>query len=286
MRWSTGCGPRATAVQRLGRRRAAPATISGMTVPVRREAARLLLSLDPPAWSLRHACAVADVAFWLAHAIARSGTPLDVGRGRGRGAAARRGQDRRPVAWRVSATARDLRPGWRTGMGELSPLVRDHPVTRLADDADAARLAAAPSRPGSSPTPTSGPGSGSSPWTSGSPRGAPVPSGPRGPPSGRTTGRRGPGWDDGRPLVVPARCCSSARSGLAGVEPRGVRRQRWSRRALRQAASHSTSREAVPVTVPVIAYYRGGDGFALDRAVVAIARRSSRRRARRRTAGA
>ena len=55
-----------------------PATILGVSVPTRREAARLLLSLDPPAWSLRHACAVADVAAWLARAVVSHGTPCDV----------------------------------------------------------------------------------------------------------------------------------------------------------------------------------------------------------------
>ena len=46
-------------------------TIERMTVPGRVEAAELLLSLDPPAWFLRHARAVAEVAAWLAARVAR-----------------------------------------------------------------------------------------------------------------------------------------------------------------------------------------------------------------------
>ena len=50
-----------------------------MPVPTRREAARLLRSLDPAPWSVRHACAVADVAAWLARAAIRNGHALDAG---------------------------------------------------------------------------------------------------------------------------------------------------------------------------------------------------------------
>ena len=45
-----------------------------MTVPGRVEAAELLLSLDPPAWFLRHARAVAEVASWLAARTAATRT--------------------------------------------------------------------------------------------------------------------------------------------------------------------------------------------------------------------
>ena len=50
-----------------------------MPVPTRREAARLLRSLDPAPWSVRHACAVADVAAWLARAAIRNGHAVDSG---------------------------------------------------------------------------------------------------------------------------------------------------------------------------------------------------------------
>jgi HD superfamily phosphodiesterase len=48
-----------------------------MTVPGRVDAAALLLSLDPPAWFLRHSQAVAEVASWLAARIARARIPID-----------------------------------------------------------------------------------------------------------------------------------------------------------------------------------------------------------------
>jgi hypothetical protein len=49
-----------------------------MSVPGRIEAAALLLSLDPPAWFLRHSRAVAEVAGWLGARIVRQGIPLDL----------------------------------------------------------------------------------------------------------------------------------------------------------------------------------------------------------------
>src|SRR5204863_4570636 len=52
-------------------------TIESMTVPGRVEAASLLLSLDPPAWFVRHARAVAEVAAWLAARIDARGTIVD-----------------------------------------------------------------------------------------------------------------------------------------------------------------------------------------------------------------
>ena len=48
-----------------------------MSVPDRRAAAALLLSLDPKPWALRHARAVAEVAGWLAARIDARGTPVD-----------------------------------------------------------------------------------------------------------------------------------------------------------------------------------------------------------------
>jgi hypothetical protein len=49
-----------------------------MSVPGRIEAAALLLSLDPPAWFLRHSRAVAEVAGWLGARIVDRGIPLDL----------------------------------------------------------------------------------------------------------------------------------------------------------------------------------------------------------------
>jgi putative nucleotidyltransferase with HDIG domain len=108
-----------------------------MTVPGRVEAASLLRSLDPPAWLLRHSCAVAEIASFLA------------GRAAGRGMA---------VDQRVAETAgllhdvdKALHPtdprralphgmgsaAWLDEMGcaELAGAVSMHPVTRLRDRA-------------------------------------------------------------------------------------------------------------------------------------------------------
>lgn len=51
--------------------------IGPMSVPSRAAAAALLVSLDPPAWHLRHARAVAEVAGWLAARCAAGGEPVD-----------------------------------------------------------------------------------------------------------------------------------------------------------------------------------------------------------------
>ena len=116
-----------------------------MTVPARREAASLLLSLDPPEWFLRHACAGADVAGWLAAAVNARGGHVDAAaveaaallhdvdklRSVGRAAGVRHGEG--------SAAFLEDR-----GLADLAVLVRDHPVTRLVADEDRARLAAAP----------------------------------------------------------------------------------------------------------------------------------------------
>ncbi len=45
-----------------------------MTVPSREEAARLLQSLEPPAWHVRHARAVAEIASWLARRVEQRAT--------------------------------------------------------------------------------------------------------------------------------------------------------------------------------------------------------------------
>ena len=51
--------------------------IDAMSVPSRAAAAALLLSLDPPAWHVRHARAVAEIAAWLAARCAARGEPVD-----------------------------------------------------------------------------------------------------------------------------------------------------------------------------------------------------------------
>ena len=108
-----------------------------MTIPGRLRGRPPAASLEPPSGSSRHSCAVADVAAWLARrATGENGHRGGRRRRGGRGAAARRGQ----AAVRGERTAR-LRHGdgsaaWLADRGwpELGPLVRDHPVTRLAED--------------------------------------------------------------------------------------------------------------------------------------------------------
>jgi hypothetical protein len=108
-----------------------------MTVPGRIDSARLLLSLDPPPWFLRHARAVAEVAAWLVARTADRGVP--VSRAIVEAAGLLHDVDKLlPEA----DPARRLRHGhgsaaWlvRHGHEELAAAVADHPVTRLADGA-------------------------------------------------------------------------------------------------------------------------------------------------------
>lgn len=106
-----------------------------MTVPGRVDAARLLLSLDPPPWFERHARAVAEVAGWLAARIERRGIPID--RGLVEAAALLHDTDK---ALPADDPLRQLPHGhgsaaWltRTGHPELARAVAEHPVTRLLD---------------------------------------------------------------------------------------------------------------------------------------------------------
>lgn len=115
-----------------------------MTVPRRVEAARLLCSLDPPGWFLRHSCAVADIAAWLAARIARR-APVD--RPAVEAAALLHDVDK---LLPPNDAARRLPHGqgsgaWlaRHGHDELRALVAAHPVTRLADPASERWLAEA-----------------------------------------------------------------------------------------------------------------------------------------------
>lgn len=109
------------------------------------------------------------------------------------------------------------------GLGELAPLVRDHPVTRLADDADAAAVtqattgarivAYADKRAGQKLEPMDE--------------------------RFRSWHRRYPdGWDAAVAATVVARARELERDvcAAAGIEPEQVRRLRWSRRTLREAA--------------------------------------------------
>ena len=106
-----------------------------MTVPGRTDAARLLLSLDPPDWFLRHSRAVAEVAAWLGARFARAGVPID--RALVESAALLHDVDK---LLPDGDPARHLAHGdgsadWLTRRGhpELARAVANHPVTRLAD---------------------------------------------------------------------------------------------------------------------------------------------------------
>ena len=212
-----------------------------MPVPTRREAARTFLSLDPPAWSARHACAVADVAAWLAREAARRGAALDV-------AAVEAAALLHDVD-KVVGRPPDVRHGdgsaaWLEAhaFAELAPLVRDHPVTRLADDADWARLVAAPleARIVAYADKRAGQRLQSMDDRFASWRRR-YPEGPADPPQGEAPGPPIPGkrgWDHELAERVYERALALERDvcAAAGVEPEAVRRLRWSRRALGEAA--------------------------------------------------
>ncbi len=106
-----------------------------MSVPSRRESAVLLLSLEPPAWHLRHSRAVAETAAWLAWRAASAGVSLD--RRLVESAALLHDIDK---LQRVEPETAGLAHGegsadWlaRRGYAELGPVIVGHPVTKLAD---------------------------------------------------------------------------------------------------------------------------------------------------------
>ncbi len=107
-------GPRASPPPTAGVP-AAVRIIDGMSVPSRRAAAALLLSLDPPAWHLRHARAVAEVAAFLAARAAARASP-STGTSWRRPPSPRRGQGapgERPAA--TLPHGRAPPPGWPPG---------------------------------------------------------------------------------------------------------------------------------------------------------------------------
>lgn len=219
-----------------------------MTALGRREAARLLLSLDPPAWFLQHATAVADVAGWLARRVERSGLPVDVEAVEA--AALLHDVDKLPaVTLPVRLRHGEGSAAWleRRGLDELATLVRDHPVTRLADDAEAARLAAAPleARIVAYADKRAGLHLESMDERFASWRRR-YPTGPRDvnvgharPSAGGKTGSGAKqGWSDAVADLVDARAreLEAEVCAAAAVDPAGVRRLRWSRRALREVS--------------------------------------------------
>ena len=106
-----------------------------MTVPGRTEAALLLVSLDPPAWFLRHSAAVAEIAAWLARRVDHDTQSVDIALVDA--AALLHDVDKIVPA---DDPARALPHGdgsadWlkRQGHAELAGAVRAHPVTQLLD---------------------------------------------------------------------------------------------------------------------------------------------------------
>ena len=115
-----------------------------MTIPDRREAARLLCSLEPPPWFVRHATVVADVAAWLAARTLDRGH--EVHRDLVESGALLHDVDKLPHAAVPGARHGDGSATWLTDRGypELGPVVRDHPVTRLESPSFDTWLADAP----------------------------------------------------------------------------------------------------------------------------------------------
>jgi len=201
------------------------------------------------------------VAAWLAAHAAANGEALDVRAVEA--AALLHDVDKLPAARRPAHLRHgDGSAAWLVahGLAGLAPLVRDHPVTRLAEDGPAARLAAAPlearivayadRRAGQRLEPMaarfaswarrypSGPGddvrepeprdtAASGP---GDDLRAPDPRATAAPPTGS-------GWGDDVAAIVLARSLAleAGVCAAAGVAPADVRRLRWSRRAVREA---------------------------------------------------
>ncbi|HEX8939601.1 MAG TPA: HD domain-containing protein [Candidatus Limnocylindrales bacterium] len=204
-----------------------------MSIPGRDEAAALLLSLDPPAWHLRHSRAVAEVAAWLAARCEARRLPLD--RRLVEAAALLHDVDKLLPA----TVRRDRRHGERgarwlaaRGWQELAPAVAGHPVTRLADDAwyaawrDAASLeerivAYADKRAGQRLEPMA---ERFASWER------------RYPPRDDAGGRSG-GWSRATMAAVRSRATTLEADvcAAAGTDPDAVRRLRWTGSALAAA---------------------------------------------------
>ena len=115
-----------------------------MTIPDRRDAARLLCSLEPPAWFVRHATVVADVAGWLAARTLERGHEVDLDLVEA--GALLHDVDKLPQAAFPGTRHGDGSAAWLMDRGypELGPVVRDHPVTRLESSSFDTWLADAP----------------------------------------------------------------------------------------------------------------------------------------------
>jgi hypothetical protein len=200
--------------------------IGPMSIPGRVDAAALVLSLEPPAWHIRHVRAVAEVAGWLAFRAVAAGHSVD--RALVEAAAILHDVDK---ALPADDAVRALRHGmggaaWLAarGYGELADAVANHPVTRLgAPDADAwldgasaeeLLVAYADKRAGQRLVPMAGR---FAEWTRRYPEGA-----------------EWHGWTGVEAATVRRRAArlESAACALAGVTPTAVRRLAWTGRAL------------------------------------------------------
>ena len=197
-----------------------------MTIPSRSEAAHLLRSLDPPEWFLRHACAVADVASWLALRATANGRAVD--RPLVDVAALLHDIDKLPAAGAPAALRHgDGSAAWLEARGwpELAAVVRDHPVTRLAEPDYEAWVHAAPLEARIVAYADKRAGQRLEPMTR----------------RFAAWHRRYPtgGWDDAVAALAEARARELERvvCAAAAVDPADVRRLRWSRRALWEAAA-------------------------------------------------
>ena len=150
--------------------------------------------------------------------------------------------DKVPVARQPGIRHGDGSAAWleANGLAELAPLVRDHPVTRLANDTDARRLAAAPLEARIVAYADKREASGSGRWTTGSPRGATAtrparPTAVRRRRASRREARLGHGTSAGS----YARALDLERGDLQarGHRPDVVGRLRWARRAIAEAAA-------------------------------------------------
>lgn len=196
-----------------------------VSIPGRVEAAAILLSLDPPAWFVRHSRAVAEVAGWLGRRIAASGISID--RSLVEAAALLHDVDKVLPA---DDPARRLPHGdgsadWLTRRGhpELARAVANHPVTRLGDEERYRRWAAFASREERIVAYAD---------KRAMQRLVPLPAR-----FARWERRHGDGWDERTRRLVRARAerLEADVCQAAGVRPDEVRRLSWTGRALRHA---------------------------------------------------
>ena len=210
-----------------------------MTIPARHQAARLLRSLDPPEWLLRHSCAVADVAAWLAMRARSNGQAVDVELAAV--AALLHDVDKLPSVVVPGRLRHGDGSAWwlaEHGWPELSPIVRDHPVTRLAEPSsvtwsrtaslEAQIVAYADKRAGQHLETMD------ARFASWRRR---YPAGPADPSVGGRIPRSG--WNErvAQQVVARARALEADVCRAAGVAQADVRRLRWATRAVREAAA-------------------------------------------------